>query len=46
LKRTPRGRETTAHAWTHLGLEPPAERNLNNKVDPASGTTPGQGELL
>lgn len=24
LKRTPRGREATAHAWTHLGLEPPA----------------------
>jgi Holliday junction DNA helicase RuvB len=24
LKRTSRGREVTAHAWTHLGLEPPA----------------------
>ena len=24
LKRTSRGREATAHAWTHLGLEPPA----------------------
>jgi Holliday junction DNA helicase RuvB len=34
LKRTPRGREATAHAWTHLGLEPPA---------PAG---PGAGRLL
>ena len=23
LKRTPRGREATAAAWRHLGLEPP-----------------------
>lgn len=42
LKRTPRGREATAHAWTHLGLELPSERNSI----PVSGTTPGQGELL
>ncbi len=34
LMRTPRGREATGHAWTHLGLEPP------------SGPRPGQGELL
>ena len=34
LMRTPRGREATAHAWTHLGLEPP------------SGPGPGQGDLL
>ena len=34
LMRTPRGREATAHAWTHLGLEPPA------------GPGPGQGDLL
>lgn len=24
LMRTPRGREATVHAWSHLGLEPPA----------------------
>ncbi len=34
LKRTPRGREATGHAWTHLGLEPPA------------GRAPAQGELI
>jgi Holliday junction DNA helicase RuvB len=34
LKRTPRGREATAHAWAHLGLEPPA------------GPAAAQGELL
>ena len=34
LMRTPRGREATAHAWTHLDLEPP------------SGPGPGQGDLL
>ncbi|MCK9994917.1 MAG: Holliday junction branch migration DNA helicase RuvB [Candidatus Krumholzibacteria bacterium] len=34
LMRTPRGREATVHAWTHLGLEPP------------SGPGPGPGELL
>ena len=27
LKRTSRGREATAHAWTHLGLEPPDAPN-------------------
>jgi len=42
LKRTPRGREATAHAWTHLGLELPPDRNS----DPVSGATSGQGELL
>jgi len=42
LKRTPRGRETTAHAWTHLGLELPSDRNSN----PVPGAMPGQGELL
>ena len=35
LKRTPRGREATARAWTQLGLEPPA-----------GGAAGGQGELL
>ncbi len=46
LKRTPRGRETTAHAWTHLGLKLPADPNSNGNFDPVSGATPGQGELL
>ncbi len=36
LMRTPRGRETTPRAWTHLGLEPPAP----------SGDKDVQGELL
>lgn len=34
LMRTPRGRQATPHAYTHLGLEPPAEGG------------PNQGELL
>ena len=41
LKRTPRGREVTAGAWKHLGLEPPAPRN----GEPFSEAAPGQGEL-
>jgi len=36
LKRTPRGREATPHAWTHLGLAAPAAAD---REDP-------QGELL
>jgi Holliday junction DNA helicase RuvB len=46
LKRTPRGREATVHAWTHLGLDVP--EHLKPAVDghPGSGRTPGQGELL
>lgn len=36
LKRTPRGREATPHAWTHLGLHAP----------PASDREDPQGELL
>ena len=27
LKRTPRGREVTELAYTHLGITPPAEQN-------------------
>jgi Holliday junction DNA helicase RuvB len=46
LKRTPRGRETTVHAWTHLVLEPPADRNSDSMINPVSGAAPGQGELL
>ncbi len=42
LKRTARGREVTAGAWKHLGLEPPAPRN----GEPSSDTAPGQGDLL
>ena len=34
LMRTPRGRQATPHAYTHLGLEPPAEGG------------PAQAELL
>ncbi len=41
LKRTPRGREVTAGAWKHLGLEPPA---LSNGA-PSSAAAPGQGDL-
>lgn len=41
LKRTPRGREVTAGAWKHLGLEPPA---LPNGA-PSSAAAPGQGDL-
>jgi len=36
LKRTPRGREATPHAWTHLGLSAPS----------ASDREDQQGELL
>ncbi|MBC8426246.1 Holliday junction branch migration DNA helicase RuvB [bacterium] len=36
LKRTPRGREATPHAWTHLGLTAPA----------AGDREDSQGELL
>ena len=42
LKRTPRGREATTHAWTHLGIELPSDSNSS----PVSGAMPGQGELL
>ena len=43
LKRTSRGREATVHAWTHLGLEPPAGHNPDRNVGPVSGATPGSG---
>jgi len=42
LKRTPRGRETTALAYRHLGLEAGAERESAAGGDDGSG----QGELL
>ena len=28
LQRTPRGRQATARAWAHLGLEPPKDATL------------------
>jgi Holliday junction DNA helicase RuvB len=46
LKRTSRGREATPHAWTHLGLEPPAQANPASVSDPVSGAAGEQGELL
>jgi len=46
LKRTPRGREATTHAWTHLGLEIPTGRSTEQNTIPAPGSTSGQGELL
>ncbi len=46
LKRTPRGREATSHAWKHLGLELPDGLASPGKNDPEPGPLPGQGELL
>ena len=46
LKRTSRGREATAHAWSHLGLEMPAELKPPVTSDPEPGPLAGQGELL
>ena len=43
LKRTSRGREATAHAWTHLGLE---SRREPPPIRPEPGPVAGQGELL
>lgn len=43
LKRTSRGREVTAHAWTHLGLEAPA----TGPGEPGANLPePDQGNLL
>ncbi len=41
LMRTPRGREVTPRAWTHLGLEPPAGNAAEGGQDGG-----GQGRLL
>ena len=46
LKRTPRGREATTHAWTHLGLEMPTDRSTQQNSNPEPGPKSGQGELL
>ena len=43
LKRTSRGREATVHAWTHLGLEPSADRSSSSNVDPVPDAANGPG---
>jgi Holliday junction DNA helicase RuvB len=45
LKRTPRGREATVHAWNHLGLEIPEGLNAIAQSNPESEPLAGQGGL-